>query len=131
MSDKPVPTHDYTTIVYKNKQTRNATPYFITSKDRRELLEGLGDAAYILFQYYMEKSTVKGFRYNDEQAAKALGFNVHKVRRTRHTLTKKNWFLQSTYFNFLGRKIVITILGRNAVLDYIKNGQTLRYNRIS
>ena len=106
---------EYRTVMQKNRNTRTATPYYITGLQRRQLIQELGDICYIIFAVYVEKSQIDGFDYSDEKVAKLLGYSERTVQRTRLKLTKHGWFARSVYTNKKGRKVIMTYLGQAAV----------------
>ena len=106
---------EYRTVMQKNRNTRTATPYYITGLQRKQLIQELGDICYIIFAIYVEKSQIDGFDYSDEKVAKLLGYSERKIQRARQTLIKHGWFARSIYTNSKGRKVIMTYLGQAAV----------------
>jgi len=122
---------EYRTTIIPHKKVRNATPYYLTQQQRHTLIRNLGDVCYIVFSYYIEKAGIKDYDYSDSRVAKALGYDVQKVQRARLKLIKQGWFLQSTYTNKEGRKVIMTYLGQEAVHDYKKNGHVIRITQVN
>ncbi len=131
MNTSPVSLLDYKVTTSRNKHSRNATTIYVTAAQRKTLIQHLGDRCALLFNYYMEKPHVDGFDYKDSRAAKALGYTERMVQRARLQLTSSGWFLQSTYRNHKGRKVIMTFLGQKAVYEYKRNGHTLRISESS
>ena len=113
---------EYRTVIQRNKNTRTATPYYVTSHQRKLLIKQLGDVCFIVFALYVEKAHVDGFDYEDEHVARLLGYSTQKVKRARQQLIKHGWFLRSIYTNKKGRKVIMTYLGQAAVYDYKHRG---------
>jgi len=91
---------------------------YVTAEQRRKLISEVGDAGALLYTYYLEKSGIKDFKFEDESAAKTLGWNIHKVLRNRRALTKTNWFYQSTFKNASNKKVKVTYLGKETVTAF-------------
>lgn len=109
---------EYQTIVGKNKHTKAATAYYVTAQQRKFIIKTMNPICYIVFAYYLEKAHMPGFDYADDKIAESLGFSIRQVQRARQSLVQYGFFLQSTYFNPKGKKVVITFLGQEAVNDY-------------
>lgn len=122
---------EYRTTMVPQKRPKNATVYYLTQQQRHDLIQNLGDACYIVFMYYAEKASYKNFSFHDDRVAKALGYSERKVQRARQKLIQYGWFLQSTYTNKEGRKVIMTYLGQEAVHHYKKHGQVIRMTEVS
>jgi len=122
---------EHRTTMVPQKRPKNATVYYLTQQQRQTLLQQLGDVCYIVFMYYTEKASYKNYGFYDDRVAKALGYSERKVQRARLKLIQYGWFLQSTYTNREGRKVIMTYLGQEAVNDYKKNGQIIRITEVS
>ena len=102
---------NFTRVMHK-KKARGETKVYVSAEERKQLIQALGDAAAILFTYYVEKSGITGYDYADEKAAKALGWHTAKVKRNRLALTKAGWFKQITMKQpTTKQKVTITYLG--------------------
>lgn len=83
---------------------------YLRLKDKTEVMEKCGDAALILYEFYISKSGVPEYAFTDESAAKALNWNIHKVKRNRLSLIKNNYFKQVNGTLNDGRKVTVTYL---------------------
>ena len=122
---------EYCTVMVPNKRLKPASPYYLTQQQRQHILTHLGDACYIVLMHYTDKAYIKNFSFDDAKVAKALGYNIQKVQRARLKLVKHGWFLQSTYTNNEGRKVIMTYLGQEAVQRYLKYGHVIRITEVS
>lgn len=100
----------YTTKPRYQKSIKRATKMYLRLKDKKELMAKCGDAALILYEFYMSKAGVEGYGFYDIAAAEALGWNVHKVKTNRLKLTKSQFFKQCKGKLNDGRRVVITYL---------------------
>lgn len=115
----------YKTIIHKNKKSKGPLSCYVTGAQRLELIKYIGTLGYIVFEYYIERSAVDGFDYNDTRVAKALGLSERQVTRTRRELIKHGWFLQSVFYNSDGKRLIMTFLGQAAVAEFKKSPKTL------
>lgn len=100
----------YTTKPRYQKTLRKATKMYLRLQDKKEVMTKCGDAALILYEFYVSKAGTPDYSFSDELAAKALGWSVQKVKRTRLILTKSNFFKQVQGKLNDGRKITVTYL---------------------
>lgn len=70
--------------------------YYASDKERKTLIEDLGDAAYILYARYLEKAGLGDPDLEDNTLASELGWNYHKVRRVRRQLMNAGWLAKDT-----------------------------------
>ena len=117
---------EFKTMAHKNKNTRPATPYYLTARQKTDLLD-LGDACYIVFSHYLDKASVEGYDFDDGRVAAALHYDIQKVKRTRILLKKNGWFIQSTFTNKKGQKVRITYLGQIAVRNYLMRAEMTKH----
>lgn len=101
-----------------HKKVRPQGKVYMNSAQRKKLIEEVGDAGCILYAYYLEKSRVTGFDWDDIKAAEALGWTKAKVQRIRLQLTQFDWFYQVSGAMYDGVKIRITYLGKDTVQAY-------------
>lgn len=90
--------------------------YYPSSQERVELISELGDAAYLLYDYYLRlASFTEKVEPTDAHAADYFSWDEAKVQRIRLKLTKAGWvrFSRSTHSD--GRKSLIGYLGKEAV----------------
>lgn len=81
---------NYECSVFSQKQTRPATKRYITSDQRKKLLQ-ISSEAYILYEFYIGKSGIPNYRFTDSQASAALGWGVRKIQSIRLSLEKAGW----------------------------------------
>ena len=124
---------EFKTTAEKQHKTKNATPYFLTSSQRKYLIKEVGLIGYVLFAFYMEKANyTDGYDYSDEKVANVLGLSARKVMECRWALTKLGWFALSTFTDNRGVKVTITYLGKDAVETYKSNGNAvMRLTRVT
>jgi len=102
--------HVYSTKTKRQKSVRRATSVYLLEKERKDLMSSCGDAALILYEYYLKKAGIDGYTYQDELVARGLGWNSHKVKQNRLKLTKEQYFLQINGKLNDKRKITVTYL---------------------
>ncbi len=102
------------------KRARKATLLYVSAAQRKSIIRDLGDACFIVFDYYMEKAGVKGFNYDDALVAKALGYTERKVQYIRQKLMRNGWVKQLTYKHSTGQKLIVTLLGKDVVSNHEK-----------
>ena len=91
---------------------------YLTLDNKRELMSECGDAATILFEFYLSKAGIEEYEYADDKAARALGWSIRKVQETRKKLTRAGYFKQRTGRYSNGGKIITTYLGKAMVEAY-------------
>jgi hypothetical protein len=106
---------EYNTRTLKQKQKRGATTVYLKNTDKKALIKECGDAACLLFEYYLSKSGIKDFEYTDAKSAYALGWTERKVRSVRGKLTKAKYYAQRTATYADKRKVITTYLGKEQV----------------
>jgi len=73
-----------------------------------EIMNNCGDAALILYEFYLYKGNLEGYTFSDEEVAKELDWNVYKVAKNRRKLIKHEYFLQVHGKFSDKRKITVT-----------------------
>ena len=111
MAKPYVPDFDYQCHALINNRQKKATSYYVTSKQRKELIQLSGDSGALLYAFYVERSATPNYDFEDKRVAETLGWTERKVRRVRQKLASIGWFYQSTYVNRNKRKVVVTFLG--------------------
>jgi len=97
---------------------------YLSNEERSTLISKLGDAGYILCEFYYSKYGVPDYLYSDISAARALGWSIRKVQRTRIGLINIGWFLQETAIYPDKRRIRTTYLGPDIIKKHLE-GQDL------
>ena len=100
----------FTTKPRYQKTLRKATKMYLRLQDKKEVMDKCGDAALILYEFYVSKAGTPDYPFSDDLAAKALGWNVHKIKRNRLALAKSNYFKQINGKLNDGRKVTVTYL---------------------
>lgn len=88
---------------------------YLLLEDKKNLMAECGDAATILFEYYLSRAGMEEYEYTDAKSAAALGWSVRKVEETRKKLTKAGYFFQQYGRYNTGAKIITTYLGKEPV----------------
>ena len=124
---------EFKTTAEKQHKTKNATPYFITSSQRKFLIKTVGLVGHTVFAFYIEKAGyAEGYDYSDSRVSNVLGLTERQVMDARLSLTKLGWFARSTFTDNRGVKVTITYLGKDAVETYKSNGNAvMRLTRIT
>ena len=104
----------------ENKQQRKTGKTYISTKQRKELIETVGDSGTILYHHYFDKAAYRNFNLMlDKQTAYELSWPVRKVARERTKLIKEGWVLLHTYSSPINGKFYVTVLGKKAVTDFL------------
>ena len=64
---------------------------YLKSEDRKKVIVELGDAEFILYDYYVSKGNIPDFSYSDMKSGLALGWKKDKVQRIRLKLEKAGY----------------------------------------
>ena len=86
--------HEYLTTVPFQKTLRKATKMYLTLADKVALMTECGDAAMILYEFYISKAGVAGYTYADATVSFALKWSTSKVKKNRLRLIKAGYFKQ-------------------------------------
>lgn len=110
--------YDEVHVVCKKKDKALYIKYYLSDRERRELIEECGDGACMLFEYYLRIASLTKHEpenYSDEAASEYFGWNKQKTQRNRLKLVKAKWF-DSAHFKFYNnRKGVSFYVGQEAV----------------
>lgn len=100
----------YFTKSRQQSRSRAATKSYLRLQDKVEVMERCGDAALILYEFYISNSGRRSFSFSDDSASKALGWKVSKVKQNRLRLKKYGYFLQLSGKIGKDHKVTITFL---------------------
>jgi len=95
------------------------TNYYVTPKERRELISECGPHGLCLFEYflYLAKQTNNEERITDERISHWFGWNVHTSGRYRRLLKKHGWFHVVKPPAKGSTKVEVYYLGKKAVAE--------------
>lgn len=93
---------------------------YLTTADKKQLMQECGDASLILFEYYLSKAGIEEYDFADDKVAKSLGWGIRKVQETRKRLIKAGYFAQQHGKYSNGNKIVTTYLGKETINSTFK-----------
>ena len=126
---------DNFTRVSKKKKARGETKVYVSSEERKELIQEFGSNTAVLYIYYLEKSGVTGFDYQDRKASLALGLSERTIQRCRLQLTNAGWFKQITLkhpitkqkatITYLGKEMTSKVLTPNEHISLSENQEAL------
>lgn len=92
------------------------------AQDKKDIIQACGDAACLLFEYYLSKANMGEFVYTDTKSATALGWKQSKAKKTRLRLTREGWYAQDKFNSpSSGNKMVVDYLGKDTVSEYRLN----------
>jgi len=106
---------EYPTRVKRSK--KKVTTMYLTQQEKRELIKECGDAALILFEFYLSKAGAPDYQYTDEKSGIALGWSTRKSKDVRLKLTKTGYFYEATARYGDGRHVTTTYLKKETVRD--------------
>lgn len=89
--------------------------YYLTASERKELIHDHGDAACLLFEYYLRMASIGDEQITDTTAADYFGWSIQKVQRNRLALMKSGWYSQARYNMPNKRKGITYYIGKDAV----------------
>lgn len=81
----------YITTNIKNSKRKTIMAY-LTSEQKREVIQECGDSALILYEYFVSKGNIDNFEFTDVKSSRSLGWAVAKTQRIRLVLEKHNYF---------------------------------------
>jgi len=111
-------------VRFPRKSKVTTTRYYLDADERRALIEDCGDAAVLLFEYYIRLSSIKDLKpITDQTTADYFGWTKDKVRRLRRALVNKNWFRSSSFRHSNGIKGVTYYLGQEMVAEFDMRSQ--------
>ena len=104
----------------RNKQQKKPGNEYISAAQRRDLIIDVGDSGAMLYHHYFDKAGYKNFDLmDDNNTAYAIAWPVRKVAKERRKLLKAYWVFIQTYTNPTAGKFYLTILGKQAVKDFL------------
>jgi len=102
--------HTYVTKSLYQKLVKSPTKMYLRQKDKADIMEKCGDAALILYEFYLSKGGLDTYAFLDKDAARAMRWNIYKVAKNRRKLVEQNYFLQINTKFADKRKITVTYL---------------------
>jgi len=99
------------------KSTRKSTTMYLKLTEKKELIQECGDAALILYEYWLLKAGIPDFQFTDYKSAKALGWSQSKATQIRLKLTKADYFHEASARYTDGRHVTTSYLGKEMVKE--------------
>jgi len=90
---------------------RKQTMHYLTIKEKKEVILECGDAALIMYEFYISKGGAKDYQFIDSKTSAALGWDISKAKRIRLKLEKHKYVKTLTFSNKKG-KYVVTYIGK-------------------
>jgi hypothetical protein len=91
--------------------------YFLSDRERRELISDIGDAACMLYEYYLRMASIGDRELSDTQVAGYFGWSKYKAKRNRLALIRAGWFRSTKGVFSDGRKLMSYYIGQDAVQE--------------
>lgn len=104
-----------TSVFCEKKDKTLYFKYYISRLEQHELTGLIGDAAVLLYMYYLRMASVEHPVISDESTAWSLGWTARKVRRYRTALSKHGWYRQVSYTRTDGIRGIEYHIGKVAV----------------
>lgn len=82
------------------KKNPPKTVQVMEEDDWRKLNQECGDAACVLYSYYLSTTLTDSFSVTDTDVAKDIGWPIRKVQNTRRKLRKYKWIEESKGVNY-------------------------------
>ena len=102
----------------KKRQKVWVTKY-LTAEERRQMIKSCGDAAVLLFDYYLKMASLnEPEEVDDDKASLYFGWTRQKAQRLRIRLTKAGWIDRTRYTLNNGNKGITYYIGKEAVTAY-------------
>jgi len=100
-------------VSIRNK--RKTIMYYLTQKEKNEVIKECGITAMVLYEYFISKALSKIDLSSDDTTAKSLAISQRTITRNRLTLTKHNYYYR---VKISGKTdaVVINYIGKEAVL---------------
>lgn len=92
------------------KTLKKATKMYLRLQDKVAVMNECGEAALILYEFYISKAGTPNYSFSDKAAGNSLNWDLQKVQRNRLKLVKAKYFKQVSGKLSDGRKVVITYL---------------------
>ena len=92
--------------------------YYLSNIERKALIAECGDAACMLFEFYLRmaaKTTPNPEDFADSNAAEYFGWDKQKAKRNRLKLVKARWFDTANFKYFDKRKGISFYVGKESV----------------
>ncbi|MFY9127922.1 MAG: hypothetical protein WAO82_04505 [Limnohabitans sp.] len=90
--------------------------FYVSDDERRRLIHEVGDAGFLLYEYYLFLAGVGSKKeISDEDAVKHFGWTPTKAKTARKKLTTAGWFYQESFAYSGGRKGITYYLGKKQV----------------
>ena len=96
---------------------KQATNSYLRQQDKVKVMNTCGDSALILYEFYIVKSGVPDFRFEDINVATSLDWNIYKVKKNRLRLIENGYFYQRRGKLNDGAKTVITYLDPSQIKE--------------
>jgi len=93
------------------------TKYEVTQTEREDIISSLGDAAFMLYQYYLRCASMTEVPMEDANAANYFKWSIRKVARARKLLETAGYFKKITYSSSVGKKAVTYYISKNRVAN--------------
>lgn len=91
------------------------TKYEVQKEERQDILKNLGDAALLLYQYYLRMESMQNIPMEDDEAAHYLLWSKRKTARIRKQLIKAKYFKKIVFISSKGKKTVTYYIGQEEV----------------
>lgn len=109
--------HKY--IVGQDDRNAFTAKYYLTDKERRELISETNTSALLLYEYFLRLACSSKHQpeLTDDKAAKDLGINLNTVRGLKNKLVKAGWVkvVRTPRNRTTGHKSFLYYLGKDAV----------------
>lgn len=112
MTTSPENTEYPTRYQTSKKRIQNV---YLTWIQKKEIMAECGDAAVILFEFFLSKAGIRDYQYTDSKAGKVLGWKNSKVKNVRLKLRSAGYFYEKSAGYSDGSKITTTYLGKREV----------------
>ena len=93
------------------------TNYYLTPKERRELITDAGLNGLLLFEYYLTLIRQDQRGITDAGAMEWFGWSLATVQRWRQKLTSTDWYYSEKARMASGKVSIIHYLGKAAVME--------------
>jgi hypothetical protein len=108
-------------VIRCNKKTKAIyTKYFVSDRERRQLISSIGDAAYMLFEYYLRMASIGDQELTDDNAALYFGWSTQKAKRNRLALSRAGFFRSTNGKLSDGTKTIHYYIGEDAVSESLE-----------
>jgi len=124
-SPKLTASRKYTHKIYvckplRQSKRKSSTFTYLTLAQKIAIMKACSDSALILYEYYLSRSGLDDYGFEDAKVARSLEWDESKVRRIRRQLTRQHYFYQTKSTDPNGVRTVVTHLDHDRIVKIME-----------